>query len=131
MSLFRRGYGSCRWASRLLIATCDQCGYSRDHGQGLLTVPPDLRCDVIAMRRGAGESVESVPQHCQALAQCALLLLDGRDLALGLPASRDAVHGIDCLARLGHGVLIVAVVDFPDGLAQVETDASCCACMQW
>lgn len=102
-----------------------QCGYSGDDGQGVLSIPLDLRCDVIAVRGRAGKTVESVPQHCQPLALRALFFLKGCDLAFCLPVRNLAIHGIDCLACLGHCVAVLAVVNLADGFAQVDANAGC------
>src|SRR4029079_6729364 len=60
--------------------------------------------------RSAGETLESMPQHSQPLAQRALLFPYSRDLAFRLPVRNLTVHGIDCLARIGHSVAVLAML---------------------
>ena len=64
---FRSASRSLPFVCGLLASTCRQCCYSGDDSQGVLTIPPDLRRDVIAVHSRAGESAESVPQHAQPL----------------------------------------------------------------
>jgi len=47
-------------SSGLLIPACCECGYSGDNSQGVLAVPFDLCCDIVAVRGWAGEAVKSV-----------------------------------------------------------------------
>src|SRR5689334_18743183 len=105
--------------SGLLVPACCECGYSSDNSQGVLAVPFDLCCDIVAVRGWAGETVKSVSQHPQSLTDRAFFSPDGRDLAFRLPVRGSAVHGINRLACLGHRVAVLAVADLADGLTQM------------
>jgi hypothetical protein len=67
-------------------------------------------------RQAAVPHWQSMAKPSQTLAQRALLSPYSRDLAFRLSLGNLSVHGIDCLARLGRSVAVLAIVDLADGL---------------